>query len=168
MYGSSMTTWRDVEALEEVRQVFLALSESVARRLRENAFRCKTIQISIRDNELNWAEFQMHLPQPSCTVIALTDTAMALFQNKYYFTRPLRALGIRACDLTGMDSGAQINFFADVRKQEQWEKIESCVDTLRTRFGGAAVRRASLLHADITGESDSLTHEVHPIGYFSK
>ncbi len=93
---------------------------------------------------------------------------MALFQNKYYFTRPLRALGIRACDLTGMDSGAQINFFADVRKQEQWEKIESCVDTLRTRFGGAAVRRASLLHADITGESDSLTHEVHPIGYFSK
>lgn len=166
--SNSMTTYRDVESLEEVRLVFLNLAESVARRLRENAFRCKTVQISIRDNELNWVEFQMHLSQPSCTVMPLTDAATALFQNRYRFTKPLRALGIRACDLVGMDSGAQINFFADMKKQVQWEKIEYCVDTLRGRFGSAAVRRGSLLRADITGESDPLTHEVHPIGYFAK
>ena len=164
--GNSMTTWRDAETPEEIRQVFLSLSESVARRLRENAFRCKTVQISLRNNELHWFECQMRLPQPACTVMALTDAAVALFQNKYHFTRPLRALGIRACDLIGMESGAQINFFADVKKQEQWEKIESCVDTLRGRFGAGAVKRASLLQADITGEADPLTYEVHPIGYF--
>ena len=50
--GNSMTTWRDVVGQEEAWQVLLSLSESVARRLRENAFHCRTMQISLRDNEL--------------------------------------------------------------------------------------------------------------------
>ncbi|MFT9076001.1 DNA polymerase Y family protein [Ethanoligenens sp.] len=166
--GNSMTTHRDIETPDEIRQVFLNLSESVARRLRENGFRSKTVQISIRDDLLNWCEYQMHLIQPACTVMPLVDAATMLFQTKYKFTRPLRALGVRACDLISMESGLQINFFADAKKQEQWEKIESCVDRLRERFGCDAVKRASILRADITGESDPLTHDVHPVGYFGR
>lgn len=166
--GNSMTTYRDIETPDEIRQVFLNLSESVARRLRENGFRCKTVQISVRDNLLNWFGCQMHLSQPACTVMSLVDASMMLFQTKYNFTRPLRALGVRACDLVSMDSGQQISFFTDVQMQKKWEKIESCVDQLRERFGRDAVKRASILHADITGESDPLTHNVHPIGYFGR
>lgn len=166
--GNSMTTYRDVETFDEIHQVFLALSESVARRLRENAFRCKTVQISVRDNFLNWFECQMHLAQPACTVLALADAAKSLFRSKYQFVRPLRALGVRACDLVGMESGQQINFFADAQVQQKWEKIESCVDRLRERFGRDAVKRAAILNADITGEADPLTHDVHPIGYFGR
>jgi DNA polymerase-4 len=65
-----------------------------------------------------------------------------------------------------MDSGYQINFFGDTKRQERWESIESCVDVLRKRFGAKAITRATLLKADIIGESDPLTHDVHPVAFF--
>jgi DNA polymerase IV len=56
--GNSMTTYRDIENQEEAWQVILALSEGVARRLRENGFRCRTVQISVGDKNLSWFECQ--------------------------------------------------------------------------------------------------------------
>jgi DNA polymerase-4 len=164
--GNSMTTWRDVVRQEEAWQVLLALSESVARRLRENAFRCKTVQISLRDNELLWFERQTKLPVPTCTVKEIAMAAMHLVTEHYAFQKPLRSLGVRACDLIGEDCGYQTGFFDGTEKQVNREKIETCVDKLRSRFGNKTIVRATLLDADIVGESDPLTHEVHPIGFF--
>ncbi|MFT9077161.1 hypothetical protein [Ethanoligenens sp.] len=166
--GNSMTTHRDVETLEEIKQVFLSLSESVCRRLRENGFRGRTVEITVRDNQLSWFAAQTTLPVPSCTTKELVDAALRLFQTRYRFARPVRALGIRACNLVGMESGLQMSFYGNTAEQAKWESIESCVDRLRKRFGCNAIKRAAILNADITGESDPLTHDVHPIGYFGR
>ena len=161
-----MTTWRDIENNEEAWQVITALSESVAKRLRENGFRCKTVQISVRDTGMMWFERQKKLPSPACTVREIAAASMQLFRENVDFSKPIRSLGVRACDLVGQDSGLQLGFFDNVQKQERWERIEGCVDVLRGRFGKEAVKRARILNADIIGESDPLTHEVHPVGYF--
>lgn len=50
--GNSTTTPRDLENDEDVKIVLYILAESVAARLRENGFRCRVVEISIRDNEL--------------------------------------------------------------------------------------------------------------------
>lgn len=50
--GNSTTTPRDLTTDEDVKIIIYVLSESVAARLRENGFRCRTVEISIRDNEL--------------------------------------------------------------------------------------------------------------------
>lgn len=164
--GNSMTTYRDIESREEAWQVILALSESVCRRLRENGFMTRTIQLSGRDKDLLWFECQSKLDTPCCTVEALARPAMKLLCARYNFSSPLRSLGIRACNLTDMSDGVQLTFGADSLRQERLEKIERCVDILRGRFGRGAVKRASLLYSDIIGESDPLTHDVHPVGYF--
>lgn len=166
--GNSMTTYRDVESSEEAKQVFWALAESVCRRLRENGFRCRTVEITVRDNLLNWFEAQVTLSIAACTSKELVDAAMNLFQTRYRFTRPVRALGIRACNLVGMANGLQMSFYADSARQAKWESLESCVDGLRERFGHHVVKRAAILNADITGEADPLTHTVHPVGYFGR
>jgi DNA polymerase-4 len=164
--GNSMTTWRDIESVEEVWQVFLALSESVARRLRENGFRCRTVQISIRDKDLSWCEFQAKLQLPSCTAKELAGASMKLFKQQYNFSKPLRSLGVRACDLIDGVCGYQISIFNNAEKQIKVERIDRCLDKLRRRFGKDAITRASLIYTDIIGESDPLTHDVHPIGFF--
>jgi DNA polymerase-4 len=164
--GNSMTTYRDVESYEEAWQVIISLSESVARRLRENGFRCKTVQISVRFADLSWVERQAKLNTPSCIVRELATAATQLFKENVNFSKLIRAIGVRACDLVGMDSGYQMNFFGDTKRQERWESIESCVDVLRKRFGTKAVTRAVLMNADIIGESDPLTHDVHPVAFF--
>ncbi|MFT9057063.1 MAG: hypothetical protein ABF449_10675 [Ethanoligenens sp.] len=166
--GNSMTTYRDVESSEEAKQVFWALAESVCHRLRENGFRCRTVEITVRDNLLNWFEAQTTLPIAACTSKELVDAAMRLFQTRYRFTRPVRALGVHACNLVGMENGLQMSFYGNSVRQAKWENLESCVDGLRERFGHHVVKRAAILNADITGEADPLTHEVHPVGYFGR
>lgn len=166
--GNSMTTYRDVVSQDEAWQVLLNLSESVARRLRENGFRARTVELSVRDNDMQWFSCQGKLSETSCTSAALATAAMRLFREKYRFSRPLRALGVRACDLVSMGSGLQLSLDGDAQRQARWETIESCVDGLRRRFGWYSVKRASLVGADIVGEADPLTHVVHPVGYFGR
>ena len=50
--GNSTTTPRDMETDEDVKIVIYILAESVAARLRENGFRCRTVEISVRDKDL--------------------------------------------------------------------------------------------------------------------
>lgn len=50
--GNSTTTPRDLENDEDVKIVLYILAESVAARMRENGFKCRVVETSIRDNEL--------------------------------------------------------------------------------------------------------------------
>ena len=50
--GNSTTTPKDMVCDEDVKIVLYILAESVAARLRENGFRCRVVEISVRDNEL--------------------------------------------------------------------------------------------------------------------
>ena len=50
--GNSTTTPKDMETDEDVKIVLYILAESVAARLRENGFRCRTVEISLRDKDL--------------------------------------------------------------------------------------------------------------------
>lgn len=164
--GNSMTTHRDIENKDEAWQVLLALAESVCRRLRENGFRCRTVQLSGRDNELAWFECQSKLQTVSRTTQDIAAAAMELLNGRYSFTKPLRSLGVRACDLINDSDGVQLSF--GTLNGERLERLESSVDGLRNRFGRDAIQRARLLGADIVSESDPLTHDVHPIGYFGR
>ena len=57
--GNSTTTPKDMRTDEDVKIVLYILAESVAARLRENGFRCRTVEISIRDKELfHFSNFQ--------------------------------------------------------------------------------------------------------------
>lgn len=50
--GNSTTTPRDLVNDEDVKIILYVLSESVAARLRENGFKCRTVEITIRDKDL--------------------------------------------------------------------------------------------------------------------
>lgn len=50
--GNGTTTPRDLETDEDVKIVLYNLAESVAARLRKNGFKCRVVEISIRDNKL--------------------------------------------------------------------------------------------------------------------
>ena len=87
---------QDVVSQGEAWQVLLNLSESVGRRLRENGFRARTVELSVRDNKMEWFHCQGKLPTVSCESTSLANEAMKLLREKYRFSRPLRALG-RPC-----------------------------------------------------------------------
>lgn len=151
--GNSMTTWRNIENREEAWKVITVLSEHVAERLRAQGLRARTVQISFRDSGLVWQERQGKFDVPVCTAGELAQQAMAIFQRSWDFHLPLRALGVRACDLTDSRQGVQLTLYGESRRRERHERLENTVDRIRGRFGREAIRRAVLLGDDITGES---------------
>ena len=97
--GNSTTTPRDLETDLDVWIILTALAESVSTRLRKHGFKCRVVEISIRNNELSSITRQMHVSQPTNIMDEILRTAFCLFKKYYKWERPIRSLGIRSSEL---------------------------------------------------------------------
>lgn len=100
--GNSTTTPRDLEDDLDVWIIQMALAESVAARLRKHGFKCKTIEITVRDNGLFSFSRQKQLHHPTNITDEIVTAAFQLFKDYYKWEHPIRSLGIRAVDLCWM------------------------------------------------------------------
>lgn len=164
--GNSTTTPRDLVTEEDASIVFWMLCESVAARLREGGFRCRTVQIGLRTNELFFMERQLKLPEPSCLASELHAAAMRLLRENYAWQRPLRSIGVRGAELFPASGPEQLSFFGDEARRERCLRLEKTMDEVRRRYGYAALSRAAALSdrtlTNIDAKSD---HVIHPVGY---
>jgi DNA polymerase-4 len=163
--GNSMTTHRDIENEDDAWKVLTVLSDSVAQRLRESGLRCRTVQISIRDYELICCERQSKFTFFCCTAGDIARKSMELLRANYNFNKPLRSLGVRACDLCDASNGLQLEFFDDSMKRERRERLEYRVDDIRRRFGRHSVEPAVLLNDNITRDDSPQMHSIHPVAF---
>ena len=63
--------------------ILMALSESVSARLRKHGFKCKVVEISIRDNGLNSITRQKRISQPTNITDEIVKAAFELFKKHY-------------------------------------------------------------------------------------
>jgi len=167
--GNSITTPRDLETDEDVEMIFYVLSESVAARLREHGFKCRTAQIYIRDKNLLSVGAQGKFLKPTNLSADLAEKAMALFRANYSWENPVRSLGVKGCDLVAADSCEQLSLFEDEERRIKQEKIEATVDVLRHRFGHFSVQRALLLKDNNLGAiNPKEEHIIHPVAFFKE
>lgn len=165
--GNSTTTPRDLNNEEDVRIIVYVLAESVAARLRENNFKCWVVEISIRDNELNSYSRQKKIDSPTNITSEIACEAMQLFKQSYSWNRPIRSVGVRACNLVDALMPEQINLFIDEGKREKLHQMDMAVDLIRKRFGFKSIQRGLMYQdcilSDVNAKDD---HIVHPHGYF--
>lgn len=165
--GNSTTTPRDLVCEQDAKIIFYMLAESVAERMREQGFLCKTVQISLRDNGLFSFERQMKLSQPSCLASELCDAAMKLIRQNYTWQKPLRSIGIRGTDLVPEQAPSQLTLFADETDRLKKEKLERAVDNIRYRFGHYAINRAVVtMDKTLNNINPKDDHIIHPVGFF--
>ena len=164
--GNSITTCRDLKDKEDVKIVLYALSESVARRLRDNGFSCRTVEVGFRDNGLFSFTRQRPIGHPSDITSEIAETGMRLVEDNYDFSRPLRSIGIRGCDLIEGGWWDQGSVFETPEMREKKRKMDKAVDSIRDRFGYYSVQRGLMLEdrglSSVNARED---HTVHPIGY---
>ena len=165
--GNSTTTPRDLINEDDVRIIAYVLAESVAARLRENNFKCKTVEISVRDNELYSFTRQMKINQPTDLTAEIAENAMRLFHENYHWHKPIRSIGVRACDLISAACPIQLDLFVDEAKREKQHKLDVAVDVIRSRFGFDSIQRG-LMYTDrlLSKVNAKEDHTVHPHGYF--
>ncbi|MDD2362920.1 MAG: DNA polymerase IV [Oscillospiraceae bacterium] len=142
--GNSTTLSRDLVGYDEIKITLMVLSESVAARLRRHNMQCETVQIGIRGTNLSWIERQGRLPIPGCDSTTIYLKALELLVQNYQQGKPVRSLGVRACNLSARQY-IQTSFMPSVHRTQRYEKIEDVIDKLRFRFGNKIVQRGIML-----------------------
>jgi len=164
--GNSTTTARDLVNNEDVKLIIYVLAESVAARLRKYGFKCTTISISVRNNDLYSFEKQGKISTPTFISSDIAKKAMELFSTNYRWDKPIRSLGVRGTDLVTADGHIQIDLFNPIN-DENLESLERTVDSLRKRFGHYSIQRcAMLLDPQLSGFNPKDDHVIHPVSYF--
>ena len=165
--GNSTTTPKELETDEDVKIMLYILSESVAVRLRENGYRCRTVEISIRDNELYSFTRQCKLDNASNITGEIASMAYRLFKTNYRWDKPIRSVGVRGADLVNDNYMEQLDLFCDFQMREKQMKMDVAVDDIRRRFGFYSIQRG-LMYRDraLSAVNAKEDHTVHPHGYF--
>lgn len=164
--GNSTTAPRDLITDDDIKITLMVLSESVSARLREYGFICRTVQIGIRDHELNWIERQGKLDIPNRTAKSIFELAFALFK-KHTNGKPIRSLSVRACNLEPVDY-VQLSLLPDVAQLQKQEELESAIDNLRNRFGHFTVQKGLMLtDRELSNLDPKNEHIIHPMSFFN-
>ena len=165
--GNSTTAPRDLERDEDVKMILYVLADSVARRLREQGLKGRTIHISVRDNSLFSFTRQKTLGFYTNLTEEIAGEALSLFREHYQWKRPVRSIGISVSDLEAGTICSQTSLFCDEVKREKMERLDNTVDRLKARFGTFAVQPAVLLKdRKLSGFDPKNDHIIHPVGYF--
>ena len=165
--GNSTTTPRDLVNEQDVKIVLTILAESVAARLRENGFKCRVVEISVRDNELFSFTRQRKLDHATNVTREIAEEAFRLFQENYNWQKPIRSVGVRGADLVNDNYWEQIDLFSSVEFREKQMKVDTAVDDIRRRFGFYSVQRGLMYFDKMLSSVDAKAeHTVHPHGYF--
>ena len=165
--GNSTTTQRDLENDEDVKIILYILAESVAARLRDNGFKCRVVEISVRDNELYSFTRQHKIDHATNITSEIASEAYRIFKENYNWRKPIRSVGVRGADLVNDNYWEQMDLFSSVEQREKQMKLDDAIDTIRRRFGFYSVQRG-LMYCDksLSSVNAKEDHTNHPIGYF--
>ncbi len=165
--GNSMTTPRDLNTDLDVKIILYMLAESVSSRLRKHGFKCRVVEISVRDNELAGLTRQHKIDHATNITSEIAEEAYRIFKECYRWNKPIRSLGVRGADLVNDNYWEQIDLFASVEHREKLAKMDSAVDNIRKRFGYFSIQRGLMYQDKLLSMHDAEgTHTVHPHGYF--
>lgn len=160
--GNSTTTPKDLETIEEVKITLYLLSESVAERMRSQHFKCYTVQVWIRYEDMWSCERQATLPYAVGNSEDIFQLAFELVRKNQLPGKKIRGLGVRGCNLTG-DDYIQESFIPEQILSHRWDDLEQAVDGIRGRFGHFMIQRG----LQLTDMALSKTNPQEHIGFMN-
>lgn len=143
--GHGITCSADLEDDEEVWKVMLELSQDIGHRLRLHNLSARGVQITMRDNDLLFKQYQAPLYTQTQSPMEIARKARRLFEANYCWQSKVRAVTVRAINLIPADTPYQTSIFEDAVKRERREKLDAAVDDIRNRYGKHAIFSACLM-----------------------
>ena len=127
---------QDIADREQLESTLARLSEMVGRRLRENGFSARTIQLKLRYSDFSTITRAHSLPAPTCVDTEIFDTARKLFLDNWQSGRAVRLLGVHTSHFD--DVPEQLDLI-DGGKRQKWTMALTASDRLRDKYGDSAV-----------------------------
>lgn len=140
--GNSITFKRDLVTLSDIKAGVNALADSVATRLRYHGYKCRTLQVGIKDTQFKTISRQRKLDKPTCLKKEISETALEIIMDGWNIKTPIRMLNITGMQLVHENEAAeQISLFDPFgyKKRERQEKLEYTIDRLRAKYGKSSI-----------------------------
>ncbi|WP_106506331.1 DNA polymerase IV [Brachybacterium timonense] len=156
--GTERTWDQDLADPSEVRRRITAMSDDVARQLRQHGFVTRTVVLKLRAPDGTTITRSSTLGQPSASGERLREHVVALWEREAATMPRVRLAGVRASHLERAEQhGAQ----ELAGRTTGWQGLESAWDRAAERFGRASITRGSALEARSTArEVDPTTREA--------
>lgn len=141
--GAQHTFGRDVADRDGVLRELLRLTTSVTGRMRGRDLVGRTVAITVRSTDFTTVSRSRTLAEPTDVTREVYETAVALFDALGPQRRAVRLVGVR---VEGLGPRGAVHHQHVLGERERgWSEADRAVDRATRRFGGAAVRPASLL-----------------------
>jgi DNA polymerase-4 len=151
--GNGYTFKRDLVSESDFHIAVAYLADSVATRLRKHGFKCRVVQIAIKDTAMKSIVRQTTLAAPTYLAHDISLAAYELLAKHWRVGKPIRALTITGENLVAADEAdyGQLTLFdqPSAPKPERQEKLEQTLDHICERYGSKAVIQANILKNDL-------------------
>jgi DNA polymerase IV len=124
---------RDLEMLEST---LLRLSEMVGRRLRDQGFATRTLQLKLRYSDFSTMTRAHSVASATAVDTEIFAAIRKLFRDNYEPGRAIRLLGVHASNFD--DASPQMDLL-DGGLHDKWARALSASDRLRDKYGDSAV-----------------------------
>ena len=145
--GNSITLPENVEQIEKLEEILLALAEQVTFRLRKYDLLAKTVNVQLRTNNFEDSSHQGKLEPPTSTTKEIYEKAKKLLNQMYYKPMKIRLIGLRVDNLIEKEN-MQISLFQESKNDKQ-EKLDKVVDELKNKYGYNKITRAGKMNTEI-------------------
>jgi len=146
---------RDTRDAEKLESTLARLSEMVGRRLREQGFFARTIQLKLRYSDFTTITRAHTLPNVTCVDTEIFTTIRKLFYDNWVKGHAIRLLGVQTSHFG--DTPQQMGLLED-DKHEKWVRALSASDRLRDKYGESAI----FLAKGMAGKFRERVHENPP------
>lgn len=143
--GHGITCVADLENENEVWKVMLELSQDIGHRLRAHELLASGVQITVKNNDLYYNQYQTQFRLATRSPMTIAEKARELFHTRYDWSRPIRALTVRAINLVPQTTTQQIDLFTDMEHIEKRDRLETAIEEIRRRFGKRSIYSAVLM-----------------------
>lgn len=146
--GHETTFERDTCDSEVLHNTLLELTGKVARRLRSQNARARTITVKFREKDFTTYTRRITLNDPADTSERIFPVALRLMSSLVRKGIPVRLLGVYASNLETARSGQLALFGTESQKDRQ---LAQALDDITRRYGDKAITPAALVHPRTRG-----------------
>ncbi|MFT5116230.1 MAG: DNA polymerase-4 [Parasphingorhabdus sp.] len=132
---------KDFENWSDLNPVLMQLTEAVCIRLRKKAIKGRTITLKIRSSEFKTKTVAKTLSNPTASTSLVWQVVQSLLEPLKQKPFPVRLVGVGLSHFDE-DSPQQTDLFEQGRQKER-TKLDSISDSIRSKFGDAAIGRGT-------------------------
>jgi len=151
--GNGMTFRRNIRGEDDVRTALIALSDTVASRLRSYGLKALGVKVDIRDPDFKTISRQTQIPRPTDDAEELARYSLELIRENNYLSKPIRLITVTAINLTEEeDVQEQLSLFSagsSAPDQKKIRDLHEAMDSIRDKYGRSSLSYASVLDNDI-------------------